>query len=89
MPLRNADNERDDYRGEVEVRVVWTHSPTLHALAVKKRRVSLEEGEVQDEVRVAKEQAEALRMQRMQELRNVTMVEGDYQVQVHIIEVCL
>lgn len=87
VQLRNSDNERDDFRGEVELRVVWTHSPDLHALAPKKRKVSLEEGEVQDEVRVAREQAEAVRMQRMQELRNVTMVEGDYQVQVHIIEV--
>lgn len=95
LSLVDKKGAHDRARGEVEVNVVWEFAATTGSKVERRDSMAVpgvelvneadeqERKEVEEERKAAAE-AEA---KRQEELNNITMKEGDYQVQVHIIEV--
>lgn len=97
VALKDKKGRKDKPRGEIEIGLKW-YATLEPPTARKPRKMSVlssdldapevemteEEKEAADK---AKEEAEAAQKELMENLENTTMPEGDYQVQVHIIEV--
>lgn len=98
MTLQNKSGERDRDRGELEINIEWTHDDdsTQSRSKIKRRSTLAAVGGLSleargDDAEVAEVEAERKKAaeaeaKRREELDNIVMVNGDYQVQVHIIE---
>ena len=95
LTLVNKEGTRDHNRGELEVHVQWVCEENT-SKKIKRRESVLDDtmslAEAKDEAEMAEVEAERKKAaeaeaKRLEELDNITMKEGDYQIQVHIIEV--
>ena len=99
VTLVNKSGEQDRDRGELEINISWIHDDGTGTSAkgkIKRRSTLASVGGVElanmtsaeemAEVEAERKKAAEAEAKRKEELDNIVMKHGDYQVQVHIIE---